>query len=377
MSRGPFVIAALLALGAIDVLAQQCPPGQAWNGYQCAARQAGTCGCATVGGAEARCVEGSPGWWYVHVGGRQTRWTTGTDALCCTAQSAGGFQPGSPTGYGQAPCVSGGSRDVCEQALRALACGPTLTLREAGPLWNQAYAASKCPKVCAGGRWTGQWRTTVQGKMSVCECEGLPAAAVPAAPAAPRPPTPHPVTATPRPVPATPLPAGPTPPPVVPQPPIVGPGLHHVTVELESPTLRSGRIAVAQNRLRAKLDYRPHVHRSNEDLFRFEPVGDGTYLLAHADGSYVAVEPPPDRRYPGSARLAPERSAAEKFVLERMDGKLKLRSTSLDRYFAFAIRDMTSTDGGVRAEVQLLAEKDIRAGDKWRTVSWRVETHQP
>jgi len=41
----------------------------------------------------------------------------------------------------------------------------------AGPIWNQQDAQRKCPAVAAshGGEWTGQWRTTIQGKMSVCE----------------------------------------------------------------------------------------------------------------------------------------------------------------------------------------------------------------
>ncbi|MEZ4269343.1 MAG: mannan-binding lectin [Myxococcota bacterium] len=43
---------------------------------------------------------------------------------------------------------------------------------EAGPIWNQGDAQAKCPGVCkAPATWTGQWWTTVQGKMSVCECE--------------------------------------------------------------------------------------------------------------------------------------------------------------------------------------------------------------
>tara|TARA_R110000772_G_scaffold49100_1_gene112210 strand:+ start:3119 stop:3970 length:852 start_codon:yes stop_codon:yes gene_type:complete len=43
----------------------------------------------------------------------------------------------------------------------------------AGPIWNQQDAETKCPAVAASqsGKWTGQWRTTVQGKMSVCEIE--------------------------------------------------------------------------------------------------------------------------------------------------------------------------------------------------------------
>ncbi|HEY6327558.1 MAG TPA: mannan-binding lectin [Candidatus Cybelea sp.] len=42
---------------------------------------------------------------------------------------------------------------------------------EAGPIWSQSDAAKKCPNVAKanGGVWIGQWHTTVPGRMSVCE----------------------------------------------------------------------------------------------------------------------------------------------------------------------------------------------------------------
>jgi Mannan-binding protein len=42
---------------------------------------------------------------------------------------------------------------------------------DAGPIWSQSDAEKKCPDVAKakGGTWNGQWRTTVPGKMSVCE----------------------------------------------------------------------------------------------------------------------------------------------------------------------------------------------------------------
>ncbi|WNG58742.1 hypothetical protein F0U59_31415 [Archangium gephyra] len=44
---------------------------------------------------------------------------------------------------------------------------------EAGPIWNREHAAERCPQVCASlGGWTGEWWTTVQGEMSVCQCAG-------------------------------------------------------------------------------------------------------------------------------------------------------------------------------------------------------------
>jgi FtsP/CotA-like multicopper oxidase with cupredoxin domain len=44
----------------------------------------------------------------------------------------------------------------------------------AGPIWNSAYAQQKCPGVCSNTNtnllWKGNWVTTVQGEMSVCNC---------------------------------------------------------------------------------------------------------------------------------------------------------------------------------------------------------------
>lgn len=41
---------------------------------------------------------------------------------------------------------------------------------EAGPIWNNRHARRVCPRVAesVGGRWTGHWRTTIRGRMSVC-----------------------------------------------------------------------------------------------------------------------------------------------------------------------------------------------------------------
>lgn len=43
---------------------------------------------------------------------------------------------------------------------------------EAGPIWNNAHATRVCPGLCsrAGATWTRQWTTTIQGRMSVCQC---------------------------------------------------------------------------------------------------------------------------------------------------------------------------------------------------------------
>ena len=42
---------------------------------------------------------------------------------------------------------------------------------DAGPIWNDIDAKMKCPRAASsvGAAWTGQWWTTVPGRMSVCE----------------------------------------------------------------------------------------------------------------------------------------------------------------------------------------------------------------
>ena len=44
---------------------------------------------------------------------------------------------------------------------------------DAGPIWNNADAETKCPTVCSSNdlTWKSQWRTTIPNKMSVCGCE--------------------------------------------------------------------------------------------------------------------------------------------------------------------------------------------------------------
>ena len=59
---------------------------------------------------------------------------------------------------------------------------------EAGPIWSNDDAQAKCPSACPPPEhWNGQWWTTVQGQMSVCECVGPMGAQPPLPPRAPAP----------------------------------------------------------------------------------------------------------------------------------------------------------------------------------------------
>jgi hypothetical protein len=42
----------------------------------------------------------------------------------------------------------------------------------AGPIWSNDDAQAKCPAICAsyGGTWNGQWKTVIEGKLSVAGC---------------------------------------------------------------------------------------------------------------------------------------------------------------------------------------------------------------
>jgi hypothetical protein len=42
----------------------------------------------------------------------------------------------------------------------------------AGPIWSNDDAKEKLPAICAsyGGAWNGQWRTVIEGKLSVAGC---------------------------------------------------------------------------------------------------------------------------------------------------------------------------------------------------------------
>jgi hypothetical protein len=64
-----------------------------------------------------------------------------------------------------------GRMSVCELRLPPSSGRYVVEAIEAGPLWSQSDAEKKCPEVAkaSGGTWNGQWRTTVPGKMSVCE----------------------------------------------------------------------------------------------------------------------------------------------------------------------------------------------------------------
>jgi Ricin-type beta-trefoil lectin domain/Domain of unknown function (DUF4476)/Mannan-binding protein len=63
------------------------------------------------------------------------------------------------------------SRRVERWAVATLGAPAPVRDVEAGPIFHNDQAAERCPRVCAPDRWTGVWRTTVPGRMSVCACE--------------------------------------------------------------------------------------------------------------------------------------------------------------------------------------------------------------
>ena len=54
-----------------------------------------------------------------------------------------------------------------------LATPTTAEWIDAGPIRSDFDAQWKCPKACGNGKWDGNWKTTQEGKMSVCSCPGM------------------------------------------------------------------------------------------------------------------------------------------------------------------------------------------------------------
>lgn len=71
---------------------------------------------------------------------------------------------------GQWRTITPGRMSVCEIADIARRSTPWPRYVEAGPIWNQSDAETKCPVVAAAvhGNWSGQWITTQEGQMSAC-----------------------------------------------------------------------------------------------------------------------------------------------------------------------------------------------------------------
>lgn len=108
----------------------------------------------------------------------------GAGLAICRFRHAGATHPGKlvgtrcAIGYGGKEIYSDRYEILIDRAAAAAASAPPVAVAptkqklNAGPLWNNRDAGQKCPGLCGanGGKWTGQWSTTVPGKMSVCEC---------------------------------------------------------------------------------------------------------------------------------------------------------------------------------------------------------------
>jgi len=54
-------------------------------------------------------------------------------------------------------------------AIALVICSNALAIDiNAGPIWTNEDAKTKCHRVCSDLKWNGQWKTTHKGVMSVC-----------------------------------------------------------------------------------------------------------------------------------------------------------------------------------------------------------------
>ena len=86
-------------------------------------------------------------------------------------------QNGNSRWNGQWHTITGTATSVCdcEGGMSPVSPQGNSQWAEAGPLFNNMDAQSKCPGVCqqrGGRKWDGNWKTTQPGRMSVCSCAG-------------------------------------------------------------------------------------------------------------------------------------------------------------------------------------------------------------
>ncbi len=165
---------------------QRCDdsPGQAWRLLDGRLVNAANGRCLDVHGPDAghdgarvqtvNCHGGPTQRWRAMPAAGGLAWMADVDGRCLTLHGAERGQPLAQVHT--MPCQDSPAQRF-ELLLAAPPEPPPQAPRtrqvEAGPLWHNADAQNKCPTVCGGARWTGQWFTTVPAQMSVCVCEDI------------------------------------------------------------------------------------------------------------------------------------------------------------------------------------------------------------
>ena len=98
-----------------------CASNEYWTGYTCLVKDQnfGPCPLDTSNppaSGKATCQYGG-NFWYIHVGGKKTDWTTGTDAMCLSTAS-------SPTAFGKNHCQYASTAASCNNILKYAGCAP-------------------------------------------------------------------------------------------------------------------------------------------------------------------------------------------------------------------------------------------------------------
>jgi hypothetical protein len=107
-----------------------------------------------------------PGFAGAFVAGREN----GSPLYLCRGRYNGGVHPGKVVAGN---CNIGwGGAEVLLSGFDLFYAAPAVVSLEAGPIWSTADAQGKCPAVCQrnNAKWNGDWRTTVEGRMSTCDC---------------------------------------------------------------------------------------------------------------------------------------------------------------------------------------------------------------
>ena len=101
-----------------------CKSNEYWTKYNCLVKDENSGSCPLYSktlpaSGKPTCQKGGTSFWYIHVGGKRTDWTTGTDAMCLSTASK-------PTAFAKNNCQYAWSAASCNTILKYAGCNPTL-----------------------------------------------------------------------------------------------------------------------------------------------------------------------------------------------------------------------------------------------------------
>ena len=103
-----------------DIIISECGLNEYWSGYGCLQKKVNSDNCPLNSGSPPAigfptCRDGGGNFWYINIGGHETDWNTGTDAMCLSTN----FRP---VAWGVEDCQYATSEAGCNDLLANAGC---------------------------------------------------------------------------------------------------------------------------------------------------------------------------------------------------------------------------------------------------------------